>query len=71
MERTIFQSVVKSAGQAKDEEKFNHLSTVKDLKQFPESKLRKIADCLEEETFGAEDLIFKEGTYYPNFPFTM
>jgi len=61
MERTIFQSVVKLAGQAKDEEKFNHLSTVKDLKQFPESKLRKIADCLEEETFGADDLIFKEG----------
>ena len=61
MERSIFQAVVKSAGQAKDEEKFSLLSSVKDLKQFPESKLHKIADCLEEETFEPKQLIFKEG----------
>ena len=65
MERSIFQAVVKSAGQAKDEEKFSLLSTVKDLKQFPESKLRKIADCLEEETFEPNQLIFKEGNKLP------
>ena len=61
MERSIFQAVVKSAGQAKDEERFNLLKKVKDLKQFAESKLRKIADCLEEETFEPGTLIFKQG----------
>ena len=62
MERSIFQAVVKSAGQAKDEERFNLLKKVKDLNQFAEAKLRKIADCLEEETFEAGSLIFKQGT---------
>merc|ERR1711892_881405 len=61
MERSIFQAVVKSAGQAKDEERFNLLKKVKDLNQFAEAKLRKIADCLEEETFEAGSLIFKQG----------
>ena len=61
MERSIFQAVVKSAGQAKDEERFNLLKKVKDLKQFAEAKLRKIADCLEEETFEQGVLIFKQG----------
>merc|ERR1711892_1113769 len=61
MERSIFQAVVKSAGQAKDEEWFNLLKKVKDSNQFAEAKLRKIADCLEEETFEAGSLIFKQG----------
>ena len=61
IERTIFQAVVKSAGKAKDDEKFGLLSKVKDLKEFPESKLRKIADCLEEESFDTGALIFKQG----------
>ena len=61
IDRAIFQAVVKSAGKAKDDEKFGLLSKVKDLKEFPESKLRKIADCLEEESFEAGALIFKQG----------
>lgn len=63
LERSVFQAVVKSAGQAKDEERLNLLKKVKDLSQFAESKLRKIADCLEEETFEAGTLIFKQGSY--------
>merc|ERR1711990_888235 len=51
----------KSAGQAKEEERFNLLSKVKELKQFPEAKLRKIADCLEEESFENGHCIFKQG----------
>jgi len=61
LERSVFQAVVKSAGQAKDEERFNMLSKVKELKQFPEAKLRKIADCLEEESFENGHCIFKQG----------
>ena len=33
-----------------------------ELKQFPEAKLRKIADCLEEESFENGHCIFKQGT---------
>merc|ERR1719399_716084 len=33
----------------------------KELKQFPEAKLRKIADCLEEESFENGHCIFKQG----------
>jgi len=61
LERQVFQAVVKSAGQAKDEERFNLLSKVKELKQFPEAKIRKIADCLEEESFENGHCIFKQG----------
>jgi len=61
LERQVFQAVVKSAGQAKEEERFNLLSKVKELKQFPEAKLRKIADCLEEESFENGHCIFKQG----------
>ena len=52
---------MKSAGQAKDEERFNMISKVKELKQFPEAKLRKIADCLEEEAYEDGHCIFKQG----------
>ena len=51
LERSLFQTVVKSAGQEKDQERFEVLSGVKDLNQLPENKLRKICDCLEEEYF--------------------
>jgi len=61
IERAIFQAVVKSAGQAKDEERLNLLKKVKDLSTFAESKLRKIADCLEEEIFDTGALIIQQG----------
>ncbi|CAG5110523.1 Oidioi.mRNA.OKI2018_I69.chr2.g4917.t1.cds [Oikopleura dioica] len=62
LERTLFQTVVKSAGRNKDQERFETLSAVKDLNALSEEKLRKIADCLEEETFDANQCIIKQGT---------
>jgi len=62
LERQCFQMVVKSAGQEKDQERFEVLSQVKDLKQLPENKLRKICDCLEEEYFEDKACIIKQGT---------
>ena len=101
LERAVFQAVVKSAGEAKDEERFTLLSKIKGtciyrvnftlpndhfhhryfgnkgalwnirkLKFFPvlktlsEAKLRKIADCLEEEDFDANHCIIKLGFYF-------
>ena len=40
------------------------ISKVKDLKQFPEAKLRKIADCLEEESYEDGHCIFKQGQHH-------
>jgi len=62
LERTLFQMVVKSAGKNKDQERFETLSAVKDLNALSEEKLRKIADCLEEETFDKNQCIIKQGT---------
>jgi cGMP-dependent protein kinase len=61
LERAVFQAVVKSAGEAKDEERFNLLSKIKVLKTLSEAKLRKIADCLEEEEFDDGHCIIKQG----------
>ena len=52
--------VVKSAGKNKDQERFETLSAVKDLNALSEEKLRKIADCLEEETFDKNQCIIKQ-----------
>ena len=52
--------VVKSAGKNKDQERFETLSAVKDLNALSEGKLRKIADCLEEETFDKNQCIIKQ-----------
>jgi len=62
LERTIFQTVVKSAGRNKDQERYETIALVKDLKLLSEEKLRKIADCLEEETFEEGQCIIKQGT---------
>ena len=47
IERTIFQTVVQSAGRSKDQERFDTLRAVKDLNKMSEDKLRKIADYLD------------------------
>ena len=60
IERTIFQTVVQSAGRSKDQERFDTLRSVKDLNKMPEDKLRKIADCLEEEAFDDGQCIIKQ-----------
>lgn len=51
---------MKSAGKNKDQERFETLSAVKDLNALSEEKLRKIADCLEEETFDKNQCIIKQ-----------
>lgn len=61
LDRQVFQYVVRSAGQERDEERLQLLSKVKDLKQFPEEKLRKIVDCLEEEQYDDGHCIFRQG----------
>ena len=62
LERSLFQTVVKSAGQEKDQERLELLSSVDNLKQLPEEKLRKISDCLEEEYFENNSCIIRQGT---------
>jgi len=62
LEREVFQAVVRSAGQARDEERFALLQKVTDLGEMEESKLRKIVDCLEEEQYEDGQCIIKQGT---------
>jgi len=62
LERVCFQTVVRSAGQEKDQERYEHVKKVKDLKDLPEVKLRKICDCLEEESFDDGSCIIRQGT---------
>merc|ERR1712134_222010 len=62
LERSCFQTVVKSAGQEKDQERYELVKNVKDLKDLPEVKLRKICDCLEEEYFDNGSCIIRQGT---------
>ena len=63
IERTIFQTVVQSAGRSKDQERFDTLRAVKDLNKMSEDKLRKIADCLEEESFEDGQCIIKQVSF--------
>ena len=65
IERTIFQTVVQSAGRSKDQERFDTLRAVKDLNKMSEDKLRKIADCLEEESFEDGQCIIKQVRHLP------
>jgi cGMP-dependent protein kinase len=61
LHRTAFQTVVKAAGEEKLEQKYQLLKSQKDLSGLKEAKLRKIADCLEEERFDDKDPIIKQG----------
>jgi cGMP-dependent protein kinase len=67
LHRQIFQMVVKSAGQEKDEERYQILKSVKDFADVSEGKLRKIVDCLEEEHFDEGATIIKQGEVGDNF----
>lgn len=40
---------------------------MKDLKTYPEEKLRKIVDCLEEEQYEDEQCIIRQGTVGDHF----
>ena len=93
LERHIFQAVVRSAGEQRDQERLQMLMKViyvlpcplyydkcqlltqliiflfkvKDLKTYPEEKLRKIVDCLEEEQYEAGQCIIRQGTVGDHF----
>lgn len=67
LERHIFQAVVRSAGEQRDQERLQMLMKVKDLKTYPEEKLRKIVDCLEEEQYDAGACIIRQGTVGDHF----
>lgn len=67
LERHIFQAVVRSAGEQRDEERLQMLLKVKDLKTYPEDKLRKIVDCLEEEQYEDGQCIIRQGTVGDHF----
>lgn len=62
LERSLFQIVVKSAGQEKDQERYQLISSVQDFEKLPEAKLHKICDCLEEEYFENGSCIIRQGT---------
>jgi len=61
IERAIFQAVVKQAGREDEEERFRFISSVKDLSDLPEAKLRRICDCLDEETYENGSCIIRQG----------
>jgi len=62
LDRKYFQAIVQSTGAELAEEKYNLLKIVPSLKDLPAPKLKKIADCLEEEHFTDGDCIIKQGT---------
>ena len=45
----------------------NNVPQVKDLKTYPEEKLRKIVDCLEEEQYEDGQCIIRQGTVGDHF----
>ena len=53
---------MKVAGEQKNREKFELLSSIKSLSGLSERRLWKIADCLDEELFEPGYRIIKQGT---------
>lgn len=62
LDRRYYKTIVQSTGAARDEARLNALKLVPKLKDLSESKLKKIADCMEDETFANDDCIIKQGT---------
>ena len=58
---------MKSAGMERDEERLALIAQVKELKGLSESKLRKIIDCLEEESYEDGQCIFRQGLLFRCF----
>jgi len=61
LSRGQFQTIIKQSGSTKEEEKYDLLSSVAALKSLPQEKLRKIADCCDEEKFSDGLRIIKQG----------
>jgi len=60
LSRGQFQTIIKQSGSTKEEEKYDLLSSVNALKNLPQEKLRKIADCVDEENYHDGDRIIKQ-----------
>ncbi|XP_053559205.1 cGMP-dependent protein kinase 2 [Bombina bombina] len=61
LDREVFQNIMRKTAQARHEEHQNFLRSVSLLKNLPEDKLMKIADCLEVEYYEKGDYIIREG----------
>ncbi|XP_056466006.1 cGMP-dependent protein kinase 2-like [Gadus chalcogrammus] len=61
LDRQTFQSIMMRTTKARHEEYFNFLRSVSLLKELPEEKLAKIADCLEVDYFNRGEFIIREG----------
>ncbi|KAM4809037.1 cGMP-dependent protein kinase 2 [Rhinophrynus dorsalis] len=61
LDREVFQNIMRKTAQSRHEEHRNFLRSVSLLKNLPEDKLMKIADCLELEYYEKGDYIIREG----------
>ncbi|KAL4641105.1 cGMP-dependent protein kinase 2-like [Arapaima gigas] len=61
LDRQMFQSIMMTTTQARNEKYFSFLRSVSLLKGLPEEKLAKIVDCLEVDYFDSGDYIIREG----------
>lgn len=62
LDRRYYKTIVQSTGAARDEARLNALKLVPKLKDLSDAKLKKIADCMEDEVFSNDDCIIKQGT---------
>lgn len=62
LDRRYFKTIVQSTGAARDEARLNLLKAVPRMKDLGEGKLKKICDCMEDESFQDGDCIIKQGT---------
>jgi CRP-like cAMP-binding protein len=61
LSRGQFQTIIKQSGNTKEQEKYDLLSSVNALKHLSQDKLRKIADCVDEENHIDGQRIIKQG----------
>ena len=61
LDRASFKIIATALGQSREKQKFSFLKGVPKLKFLPDEKLRKIADCLEEDSFANNECIIKQG----------
>jgi len=67
LDRRYFQNIVQRTGAQRDLAKYELLKAVPTLKDLPEAKLKKIADCLDEEKFEDGQCIIKQGATGDSF----
>lgn len=67
LDRRYFQTIVQKTGAQRDLAKFELLKAVPTLKELPSAKLKKIADCLDEEKFEDGQCIISQGNTGDSF----